>query len=129
MHLNKASVRLVVLAISVPLLLLGTIVSVNGQAPPNLPPPGAYVPIPNFTGIGAGALFRKAINDRFSGAQRMAPAIATASFANLPIEQDGTLIFAAIASSRRRVREPERGHGRLGHAVTGHARTERWRRT
>lgn len=95
MHLNKASVRLVVLAISVPLLLLGTIVSVNGQAPPNLPPPGAYVPIPNFTGIGAGALFRKAINDRFSGAQRMAPAIATASFANLPIEQDGTLIYCA----------------------------------
>ena len=93
MHLNKASVRLVVLAISIPLVVLGTIVSVVGQAPPNLPPPGAYVPIPNYSGVGAGLLFRGAINDRFSGAQRMAPAIATASFANLPIEQDGMLIY------------------------------------
>jgi hypothetical protein len=93
MHLNKASVRLVLLAISIPLMVLGTIVSVVGQAPPNLPPPGAYVPIPNYSGVGAGLLFRGAINDRFSGAQRMAPAIATASFANLPIEQDGMLIY------------------------------------
>jgi hypothetical protein len=93
MYLNKASVRLVVLAISIPLIVLGTIAGVEGQAPPNQPPPGAYVPIPNYTGVGAGALFRKAINDRFSGAQRMAPAIATASFANLPAEQDGMLIY------------------------------------
>ena len=93
MHLNKASVRLVVLVISIPLVVLGTIVSVVGQAPPNQPPPGAYVPIPNYTGVGAGSLFRRAINDRFSGTQRMAPAIATASFANLPMEQDGMLIY------------------------------------
>jgi hypothetical protein len=93
MHLNKASVRLVLLAISIPLVVLCTIVRVVGQAPPNLPPPGAYVPIPNYSGVGAGLLFRGAINDRFSGAQRMAPAIATASFANLPIEQDGMLIY------------------------------------
>jgi len=93
MHLNKASVRLVALVISIPLVVLGTIVSAVGQAPPNQPPPGAYVPIPNYTGVGAGSLFRRAINDRFSGTQRMAPAIATASFANLPIEQDGMLIY------------------------------------
>src|SRR5277367_5942357 len=93
MRLNKASVRLFVIVISIPLMVLGTIVSVVGQAPPNQPPPGAYVPIPNFTGVGAGSLFRRAINDRFSGTQRMAPAIATASFANLPIEQDGMLIY------------------------------------
>jgi Pectate lyase superfamily protein len=95
MYLKKISVRIVVLVISIPLVVLGTIVSVVGQAPPNLPPPGAYVPIPNFTGVGAGSLFRKAINDRFSGAQRMAPAIATTSFANLPAELDGTLIYCA----------------------------------
>jgi len=93
MYLNKASVRLVVLTISIPLVVLGTIVSVIGQAPPNQPPPGAYVPIPNFSGVGAGSLFRRAIDDRFSGTQRMAPAIATASFANLPTEQDGMLIY------------------------------------
>lgn len=95
MYLKKISVRIVVLVISIPLVVLGTIVSVVGQAPPNQPPPGAYAPIPNYTGVGAGALFRKAINDRFSGAQRMAPAIATTSFANLPAEQDGTLIYCA----------------------------------
>jgi hypothetical protein len=85
MHLNKASVRLVVLAISIPLMVLCTIVRVVGQAPPNQPPPGAYVPIPNYSGVGAGLLFRRAINDRFSGTQRIAPAIAAASFANLTI--------------------------------------------
>jgi hypothetical protein len=95
MYLKKISVRIVVLVISIPLVVLGTIVSVVGQAPPNQPPPGAYVPIPNFTGVGAGALFRRAINDRFSGAQRMAPAIVTTTFANLPAEQDGTLIYCA----------------------------------
>ena len=93
MYSNKALVRLVAIVISIPLVVLGGIVSVVGQTPPNQPPPGAYVPIPNYTGVGAGALFRRAINDRFSGAQRMAPAIATASFANLPGEQDGMMIY------------------------------------
>jgi hypothetical protein len=36
MHLNKASVRLVILVISIPLVVFGTIASVVGQAPPNL---------------------------------------------------------------------------------------------
>lgn len=59
----------------------------------NLPPPGAYQPIPNFTGVGAGLQFREAINDRFSGAQPIAPSIASTAFANLPPEQDGMLLF------------------------------------
>ena len=59
----------------------------------NLPPPGAYQPIPNFTGVGAGLQFREAINDRFSGAQAIAPSIASTAFANLPPEQDGMLLF------------------------------------
>src|SRR5208283_2143464 len=59
----------------------------------NLPPPGAYQPIPNFTGVGAGLQFREAINNRFSGAQPIAPSIASPAFANLPPEQDGMLLF------------------------------------
>ena len=59
----------------------------------NLPPRGAYQPIPNFTGVGAGLQFREAINDRFSGAQPIAPSIASPAFANLPPEQDGMLLF------------------------------------
>ena len=59
----------------------------------NLPPPGAYQPIPNFTGVGAGLQFREAINDRFSGAQPIAPSITSPAFANLPPEQDGMLLF------------------------------------
>jgi len=53
----------------------------------NLPPPGAYQPIPNFTGVGAGLQFREAINDRFSGAQAIAPSIASTAFANLPPDE------------------------------------------
>jgi hypothetical protein len=59
----------------------------------NLPPPGAYKPIPNFTGVGAGLQFREAINDRFSGAQPMAPMVVGPSFANLPAEQDGVILY------------------------------------
>jgi hypothetical protein len=59
----------------------------------NLPPPGSYQPIPNFTGVGAGLQFREAINDRFSGVQPIAPAIVTPTFANLPAEQDGMLLY------------------------------------
>jgi len=66
--------------------------NVRAQAsPPNLPPTGAYQPIPNFTGVGAELQFREAINDRFSGAQPIAPSIASPTFDNLPAEQDGML--------------------------------------
>lgn len=59
----------------------------------NLPPPGAYQPIPNYTGVGAGLQFREAINARFSGAQPIAPLIVATTFANLPSEQDGMLLY------------------------------------
>src|ERR1700720_2461332 len=59
----------------------------------NLPPPGSYQPIPNFTGVGAGLQFREAINGRFGGTQPIAPAIVTPTFANLPPEQDGMLLY------------------------------------
>ena len=59
----------------------------------NLPPPGAYQPIPNFTGVGAGLQFRQAINDRMSGIQPILPMVVGPSFANLPAEQDGLLIY------------------------------------
>jgi hypothetical protein len=59
----------------------------------NLPPPGSYQPIPNFTGVGAGLQFREAINQRFSGTQPIAPSIVTPTFSNLPPEQDGMLLF------------------------------------
>ncbi|HYB92376.1 MAG TPA: hypothetical protein VEC38_15170 [Candidatus Binataceae bacterium] len=59
----------------------------------NLPPPGAYQPIPNYTGTGAGMLFRQAINDRFSGAQPISPVIAGLTFANLPAETDGSIFY------------------------------------
>ncbi|HMD27737.1 MAG TPA: glycosyl hydrolase family 28-related protein, partial [Steroidobacteraceae bacterium] len=78
------------LAISGPLAMLVTVASVTAR---NLPAPGAYQAIPNFTGVGAVLQFRQTINDGFSGAQRVAPAIATVSFANLPLEQDGTILY------------------------------------
>ena len=67
--------------------------SLSTASAQNLPPPGAYKPIPNFTGVGAGLQFREAINDRFSGAQPMAPELVAPNFANLPSEQDGALLY------------------------------------
>ena len=68
------------------------VVSAGARAQ-NLPPPGAYQPIPNFTGVGAGLQFRGAINARFSGAQPIEPSIVTPTFSNLPPEQDGMILF------------------------------------
>ena len=93
MYLNEASVTRVILVISILLEVLGTIAGVVGQGLPNLAPPGTFQPIQNWTAVGTGSLFRGGINDRVSRARRMAPAIATASFANLPIEQDGMSIY------------------------------------
>jgi Pectate lyase superfamily protein/Concanavalin A-like lectin/glucanases superfamily len=64
--------------------------SVSAQ---NLPPPGAYQPIPNFTGVGAGLQFREAINNRLSGAQPILPTVVSPTFANLPAEQDGMMLY------------------------------------
>ena len=70
------------------------LIAASADAPAqNLPPPGAYQPIPNFTGVGAGLQFREAINERFSGAKPIAPSITTPTFANLPREQDGMLLY------------------------------------
>jgi hypothetical protein len=84
------------LASSAAIAMLATALA---QAPPNLPPPGAYAPIPNYTGVGAGLQFRKAINDRFSGAQQIAPAIASITFSILPAEQDASLFFCKDCKS------------------------------
>jgi len=71
----------------------------EGASAQNLPPPGAYQPIPNFTGVGAGLQFREAINQRFAGTQPIAPSIVTPTFVNLPPEQDGMLLFCKDCKS------------------------------
>ena len=82
------------IAILLSLLVLPT--AARPQVPSqNLPPPGGYQSIPNFSGPGAGLLFRTAINDRFSGVQPISPRLVTLSFSNLPAEQDGLLIYCA----------------------------------
>jgi hypothetical protein len=77
---------------SVSVIALVTIFLSNVDAQ-NLPPPGAYQPIPNFTGVGAGLQFRESINNRFSGVQPIFPLLVGPSFANLPAEQDGLLVY------------------------------------
>jgi hypothetical protein len=72
------------------MIMLGASAAAYAQ---NLPPPGSYQPIPNFTGVGAGLQFREAINNRFSGAQPIAPSVVSPTFANLPPEQDGMLLY------------------------------------
>ena len=83
----RAKIRSVTIA-----AMILIVASANARAQ-NLPPPGAYQPIPNFTGVGAGLQFREAINQRFSGTQPIAPSIVTPTFANLPTEQDGMLFY------------------------------------
>ncbi|HVA80983.1 MAG TPA: hypothetical protein VNF29_08660 [Candidatus Binataceae bacterium] len=79
-----------IIAVSVTFIALAATARAQSS---NLPPPGAYQPIPNYTGTNAGLLFRQAINNRFSGAQPISPAIVSLSFATLPAEQDGTLFY------------------------------------
>ena len=91
MHLR---LRFVAIALAVSTLLLAY--PVHAQLPPqNLPPPGGYQAIPNFSGPGAGLLFRTAINDRFSGVQQISPRLVTMDFANLPAAQDGLLLYCS----------------------------------
>jgi hypothetical protein len=74
--------------------IAATIAAAPGRAAgQNLPPAGAYQPIPDFSGTNAGLLFREAINDRLSGAQPISPTFVSLDFANLPAEQDGTLFY------------------------------------
>ncbi len=88
-HLVSVRLAAVVLAAAVSMIACAA----HAQSGGNLPPPGAYQPIPNYTGIGAGLLFRNAINDRFSGVQPVSPTIVNLAFTNLPTEQDGALIY------------------------------------
>ncbi len=92
MHSGRRRVTLAVAAGVIAVFAALALVA-DAQGPPNLPPPGAYVPIPNYTGVGAGVQFRKAINDRFSGAQHIAPSLGGITFSILPTEQDGSLFF------------------------------------
>src|ERR1700758_1110799 len=82
----------VFVGLSLPAFALVT-VFVSSVSAQNLPPPGAYQPIPNFTGVGAGLQFREAINDRLSAAQPILPMVVAPSFANLPAEQDGVILY------------------------------------
>src|SRR5579862_290190 len=85
MHLCR-----IVILIGVAILLATVRPALTQQ---NVPPPGGYVPIPNFTGTDAGLDFRNAINDRFSGVQPTAPRVGSVTFANLGPEQDGRLLY------------------------------------
>ena len=75
------------------ILLLWFLFPAPLRAQQNLPPPGAYQAIPDFTGNSAGFSFRGAINDRLSGIQPISPRITNQTFSSLPAEQDGMLIY------------------------------------
>src|SRR5260221_5610998 len=68
-------------------------IALCGSARAQLPPPGAYKPIPNFVGTGAGLQFRTAINDRFSGVQPISPTVINIAFADLPDVVDGMVVY------------------------------------
>src|SRR5208283_4796228 len=63
------------------------------DAQQNLPPGSTYQSIPDFTGTNAGASFRGAINDRFTGVQAITPRVTNQPYSSLPSEQDGLLLF------------------------------------
>ena len=52
-----------------------------------------YIPIPNYTGIGAGQQFRNDLNNHLSGVSTVAPRLVQLTFAQLPQEQDGQLYW------------------------------------
>jgi hypothetical protein len=87
MHLSRIAI-----VISICLLALSASPAFTQQ---NLPPPGGYNPIPNFTGQDAGLDFRNAINDRFSGVQPIAPRVGSVPFASLGPEQDGSVLYCS----------------------------------
>ncbi len=68
-------------------------IALSSATAQNLPPPGVYQPIPNFTGVGAGLQFREAINDRLPGTQPILPMVVSPTFVNLPAEQDGLMLY------------------------------------
>jgi hypothetical protein len=64
-------------------VLLGSILSARAQ----------YSGIPNYTGPNAGLAFRTDINKRFAGLTPIEPLLVSSSFANLPPEQDGMMLY------------------------------------
>ncbi len=79
-------------------VVLGVLAVLGGFALAQAPPANlstGYQAIPNFSGPGAGMMFRGAINDRFSGVQPISPRLATLGFSNLPAEEDGLLIYCS----------------------------------
>jgi hypothetical protein len=54
-----------------------------------------YIPIPNYTGIGAGAEFRGDLNNHLSGATAIAPRLVPLPFVQLPAEEDGQLYWCS----------------------------------
>ncbi|MGA6971863.1 MAG: LamG-like jellyroll fold domain-containing protein [Candidatus Binatus sp.] len=89
----KRIVRCALAALALAIAIVAPDADVPAQSTPNLPPAGVYQGIPNFTGVGAGALFRQAINQRFAGVQPISPTITNVAFASLPSELDGMMIF------------------------------------
>jgi len=89
----KRIVRCALAALTLAIAIVAPDADVPAQSTPNLPPAGVYQGIPNFTGVGAGALFRQAINQRFAGVQPISPTITNVAFASLPSELDGMMIF------------------------------------
>jgi hypothetical protein len=90
---HAGSSRLVAAAAAGAIVMFFSAGAIAQVQPPNNPPAGAYQPIPNFSGPGAGLLFRRAINDRFSGAATIAPAVVRLPLASLPPVVDGMVFF------------------------------------
>jgi hypothetical protein len=91
MHLLRIALVITVCALAIS--------ASTGYSQQNLPPPGGYMPIPNFVGPDAGGDFRSAINDRFSGVQPMAPRVGSVPFASLGAEQDGAQLYCSDCQS------------------------------
>jgi Pectate lyase superfamily protein len=66
--------------------------SIAGAAAPGF---AQYLPIPNYSGIGAGKLFREAINARFSGLLPSSPLITSVPFSQMPGERDGLILWCS----------------------------------
>lgn len=83
----RAQVKVVVATAALALFLLGAPLPRTAQA--------QYQPIPNFTGVGAGQQFRNAVNNAFSGTNRIAPRLVSISFSVLSMtpENDGQLYW------------------------------------
>jgi len=60
---SKQIIRRALAVLALAIVIVAPAVDIRAQASPNLQPAGAYQPIPKFTGVGAGAQFRKATSN------------------------------------------------------------------